>query len=149
VNINIKHVGFLAIVILIVSFALVGVSVNFVEGDQASNRVLNLAGKQRMLSQKIFKDIYKLDVYPDDRQNTISDIRVAYHELNRHVEIFEQEANHASAKLTQVYVAAGIFYFSVLALCFISGSILNSNLVCFGRNKCGCGKELRKRARLF
>ena len=199
-NINIKHVGFLAIVILIVSFALVGVSVNFVAGDQASNRVLNLAGRQRMLSQRIFKDIYKLDVYPGNRMEIISDVRKSYDsfiavhkglldgdldlglpvaksaevieqhekisemlipvrdkigallatnrienmeelrdsaqqaentllfELNHLVEIFESEANKASAKLNQVYIAAGIFYFAVLALCFISGYVLTKRI---------------------
>ena len=195
-NINIKHIGFLSLAILLVSFALVGVSVNFVNGDKASNRVLNVAGKQRMLSQRIFKDIYKLDVYPDRQLDTIADIKVAYKEfievhkglrqgdiarglpvadssavleqhdkisemliplqekvdtllsedrienlenlrdaaasaedtllfeLNQLVEVFESEANNASAKLTQVYLAAGAFYFAVLILCFISGYIL-------------------------
>lgn len=195
-NINIKHIGFLSVAILLVSFALVGVSVNFVNGDKASNRVLNIAGKQRMLSQRIFKDIYKLNVFADRQLETIADINVAYKEfievhkglrygdaarglpmaessavldqhekisemltpiqdkvgallnadvienydelrdaaataedtllfeLNRLVEIFESEANTASNKLTQVYLAAGTFYFAVLILCFICGYVL-------------------------
>ena len=80
-KLTVKHIGYLAVIILMVSLTLVGVSINYIKSDQHSNRVINTAGKQRMLSQRIFKDIYKLAQSTTDRQEILADLEQSYSEL--------------------------------------------------------------------
>ena len=80
-KLTVKHIGYLAVIILLVSLTLVSVSINYIQSDQHSNRVINVAGKQRMLSQRIFKDIYKLAQSTTDRQEVFADLEQSYGEL--------------------------------------------------------------------
>jgi len=200
-KLTVKHIGYLAALILLVSLTLVGMSVNYIQDDKYSNRVINVSGKQRMLSQRIFRNVYKLELFPTERIKILSDLSTSYQqlmkahlglrygdtelylptadsaavilqhdkisktlapiivnidellesesisvsldklievsrehenilliELNELVEIFENEANESATFLEKFYVAAGVFYFVVLALCFTCGLLLVSRL---------------------
>ena len=83
VNLKIKHLIFLICMSSACSIGLIYFGIKTFSWQRDAVGVINLAGKQRMLSQKIAKNIASLALSPDDGASHITKIRSVYTQFQK------------------------------------------------------------------
>ncbi len=110
---------FVVTVALLLSILLIKQTVTYYQTENAADTsyVLNLAGKQRMLSQKIIKDIVLLEKeesdlnknrYTEDLQESLQNFKMTHYEfldLNKHLQINSQPIDSMFPKLESSYLS--------------------------------------------